>query len=230
MLPTDILHFMILNNPFSEELKHGCSEIWSKILNHRFIFEIQQDILPLNKFIFYLKQDQIFLNEFCELLIAVAKIANTKEEIELFENIINSTTIFEIKMQEEIMDSLGIGTKSYPEYVQNTTTSNYISYLKSAKETNDLGIFVSAIAPCPWTYFEIANKLTKVAVKTPVYKKWIEFYSSKESQKQVSEIKSLLNRLAMQTDNQKKFTLKKNFTTACNYELDFWNMAYFDGD
>ena len=194
---------MISNNPFSEELQHSCFEIWNKILNHRFIFEIQQDILPLNKFIFYLKQDHIFLTEFCKLLQTSANIANTKEEIELFENLINSTTMFEIKMQEEIMDSIGIGTKPYPEFIQyTTTTSNYVSFLKSANETNDLGIFVSAISPCPWTYFEIASKLTKVAVKTPVYKKWIQFYSSKESQKQVSDIKELLNRLAMQTEQQ----------------------------
>jgi len=227
---------MISNNPFSEELQHSCYEIWNKILNHRFIFEIQQDILPLNKFIFYLKQDHIFLTEFCKLLQTSANIANTKEEIEFFETLINNTTMFEIKMQEEIMDSIGIGTKPYPAFIQyTTTTSNYVSFLKSAKETDDLGIFVSAIAPCPWTYFEIASKLTKVAVKTPVYKKWIQFYSSKESQKQVSDIKELLNWLAMQTDNnnnnnQKKLILMKYFTTACNYELDFWNMAYLNGE
>ena len=171
------------------------------------------------------------MTEFCKLLQTSANIANTTEEIELFENLINNTTMFEIKMQEEIMDSIGIGTKPYPEFIQYaTTTSNYVSFLKSAKETNDLGIFVSAIAPCPWTYFEIASKLTKVAVKTPVYKKWIQFYSSKESQKQVSDIKELLNRLAMQTynNNQKKLILMKYFTTACNYELDFWNMAYLN--
>ena len=222
---------MISNNPFSEELQRSCFEIWNKILNHKFIFEIQQDILPLNKFIFYLKQNHIFLTEFCKLLQTSANIANTTEEIELFETLINNTTMFEIKMQEEIMDSIGIGTKPYPEFIQYaTTTSNYVSFLKSAKETNDLGIFVSAIAPCPWTYFEIASKLTKVAVKTPVYKKWIQFYSSKESQKQVSDIKELLNRLAMQTynNNQKKLILMKYFTTACNYELDFWNMAYLN--
>src|SRR6476620_2998884 len=205
---------MISNNPFSEELQHSCYEIWNKILNHRFIFEIQQDNLPLNKFIFYLKQDHIFLTEFCKLLQTSANVANTKEEIEFFETLINNTTMFEIKMQEEIMDSIGSGTKPYPAFIQytTTTTSNYVSFLKSAKETDDLGIFVSAIAPCPWTYFEIANKLTKVAVKTPVYKKWIQFYSSKESQKQVSDIKELLNWLAMQTDNnnnQKKLILMK---------------------
>jgi len=226
---------MISNNPFSEELQHSCYEIWNKILNHRFIFEIQQDNLPLNKFIFYLKQDHIFLTEFCKLLQTSANIANTKEEIEFFETLINNTTMFEIKMQEEIMDSIGIGTKPYPAFIQytTTTTSNYVSFLKSAKETDYFGIFVSAIAPCPWTYFEIANKLTKVAFKTPVYKKWIQFYSSKESQKQVSDIKELLNWLAMQTDNnnnQKKLILMKYFTTACNYELDFWNMAYLNGE
>ena len=77
-----------------------------------------------------------------------------------------------------------LGQNHIPIMSENTT-SNYISYLKSARETNDLGILVSAMAPCPWTYFEIANKLTKVSVIIPVYKKWIEFYSSKESQKQV---------------------------------------------
>ena len=80
---------MASNKPFSEELKYICSDTWNKILHHRFIIEIQQDILPLDKFIFYLKQDQIFLYEFCNLLERGTRIANTAKEIEWFENLIN---------------------------------------------------------------------------------------------------------------------------------------------
>ncbi len=216
---------MISSKPFSDELKHCCSETWNKILYHRFILEIQQNILPLNKFIYYLKQDQIFLIEFCNLLETGARIANTKEEIEWFKNLYNNTTRFEIKMQNEILDSFGTNTISFTDYTDNATL-NYISFMKSVQETNDFEILISVMAPCPWTYFEIANKLKDVTIRNPRYMKWIRFYSSEESQKQVYEIRELLNSFAMQVNDEKKAILKKHFTVACSYELDFWNMVY----
>lgn len=213
------------NKQFSEELKNSCSETWNKILHHRFILEIQQDILSIDKFIFYLKQDQIFLNEFCNLLETGARIANTTKEIEWFENLINSTTRFEIKMQNDILDSLGTKAISFPASPDNTTL-NYISFMKNVQGTNDIGILISAMAPCPWIYFAIANRLKDIAIRTPGYRKWIQFYSSEESQKQVYEIRELLNSLSLHMDDEKKAILKKHFSTACNYELEFWNMAY----
>jgi hypothetical protein len=91
---------------------------------------------------------------------------------------------------------------------------------------NNLNTLVSAMAQCPWTYYEIAQKLAKVNVRTPVYKKWVRFYSSEESRRQVNEIKELLNKLSTQVDDEQKVIMKDHFATACNYELQFWNMAY----
>ena len=59
---------VVSNVSFSDELKSINIDKWNKILSHKFIIEIAEDTLPIDKFVFYLKQDQIFLNSFCDLL------------------------------------------------------------------------------------------------------------------------------------------------------------------
>ncbi len=218
---------MISHKLFAEELRYRSGDIRYKILNHKFIFEIGTDILPTSKFIFYLEQDRIFLKEFCNLLKEARRIAKHKQTAEWFEILINSTVRFEMKMQCELLDSLRLnsGSKSLNVSPANTTLE-YISFMKRTSVANNLNTLVSAMAPCPWTYYEIAQKLAKVNVRTPVYKKWVRFYSSEESRRQVNEVKELLNKLSTQVDDEQKVIMKDHFATACNYELQFWNMAY----
>jgi thiaminase/transcriptional activator TenA len=82
------------------------------------------------------------------------------------------------------------------------------------------------MAPCPWSYLEIAQKLSKSDIKTDVYCKWVRFYSSKESQQQIEELKSILSRMYDQADENMKRLMKQHFGAACKYEYDFWEMAY----
>jgi thiaminase/transcriptional activator TenA len=85
---------------------------------------------------------------------------------------------------------------------------------------------VSAMAPCPWTYFEIAKKLSKSYSQRGIYKKWIQFYSSEESSRQVKEIKMMLDALGKEANEKDKMAMKNHFATACKYEYLFWDMAY----
>ena len=85
---------------------------------------------------------------------------------------------------------------------------------------------VSAMALCPWTYFEIAKKLSKNHIQSEIYKKWIQFYSSEESHRQVKEIKMMLDALAREAREKDKIAMKNHFATACKYEYLFWDMAY----
>lgn len=106
------------------------------------------------------------------------------------------------------------------------TTIDYITYLKKVSDSKDLAIIVSAMAPCPWTYYEISEVLNKRNIRTLAFKRWIQFYSSKESFKQVNKIKQLLDKLALESDEKQKNNMRKYFSNSCNYEIDFWNMAY----
>jgi thiaminase/transcriptional activator TenA len=216
---------MSSNISFSEDLKHNNTDKWNKILNHKFIIEIAEDILPRSKFVFYLKQDWIFLESFCNLLAAAARIVNDKQTKRWFESLMDSTTRYEIPMQHELLHQLE-GDLKYIGVSAEKTTIDYVSYMKRVSDSKDLAIIVSAMAPCPWTYYEISSALVRKDIKSETFKEWIRFYSSKESRKQVIEIRRLLGKLARNIDEKKKTDMENHFSISCNYELEFWNMVY----
>jgi thiaminase (transcriptional activator TenA) len=217
---------------FSDVLKQHSIETWNRILNHDFITEISMDVLPLDKFTFYLKQDNIFLKEFCKFLQIAKQKSNSPKMSEWFDGLIYITTNFEMQMQTQILDILGISSGTnlkdvFPSTATTTTTTlNYTSYLRQMSSTGSMSDIVSAMAPCPWTYFEIAKKLSKNHIHSEIYKKWIQFYSSEESYKQVKEIKIMLDVLGKEANEKEKMAMKNQFATACKYERLFWDMAY----
>jgi thiaminase/transcriptional activator TenA len=194
-------------------------------LNHRFIIEIAQDILPISKFISYLKQDQIFLEAFSNMLAAAASITHDSQTKVWFEGLVDSTVNGEIQMQNEILRQLE-GDLGFIEVSTKDPTRDYISYMKRVSNSKDLAIIVSAMAPCPWTYYDISQVLMKTDLKTEAFRKWTRFYSSEEALEQVNEIKSLMNKLVMNVDDQEKEDMKNHFSISCNYELKFWDTAY----
>lgn len=210
---------------FSEKLKHNNADTWNKILNHNFITEIAENVLPIIKFIFYLKQDKIFLRAFCNLLTMASTITDDKEIKLWFEALLESTTKYEIPMQDEILQRLDNNYLNSGVSAENVTR-DYITYMNSVSNSEDLALIVSAIGPCPWTYYEISNALIKKNVKSKAFKKWLQFYSSNESGKQVKELKQLLNKLARNASEKKKIEMNSRFSISCNYELKFWDMAY----
>lgn len=210
---------------FSEKLKHNNIDTWNKILNHDFITEIAENVLPIIKFIFYLKQDKIFLRAFCNLLTMASTLTNDKEIKLWFEALMESTTKYEIPMQDEILQRLDNNYLN-SEVSAEDVTRDYITYMNSVSNSEDLALIVSAIGPCPWTYYEISNALIKKNVKSKAFKKWLQFYSSNESGKQVKELKQVLNKLARNASEKKKIEMNIRFSISCNYELKFWDMAY----
>ena len=219
------------HNTFADDLKQSCIDTWNKILNHTFLIEISTNALPIDKFVFYLKQDRIFLIEFCNFLQAVKQKSHDDVHIvELFDKLLCSTINFEMQMQNQILNSLGISPDSSLNSIPSTTTLSYTSYLRnvslSSSAADNMGKIVSAMAPCPWTYFEIAEKLSRYNIENDTYRKWVQFYSSSESFMQVEDLKKILCALAKEASNKDKLVMKKYFATACNYELLFWDMAY----
>ncbi len=112
------------------------------------------------------------------------------------------------------------------EFLPCRTTLNYTSYLMNTSSNGTFSEVVSVMAPCPWTYLEIAQKLSKIPIGNEAYRKWAQFYSSTESNRQVTEIKEILDRLSEKVDEESKAKMKDHFASACRYEYLFWEMAY----
>ncbi len=228
------IHMAATNS--ADKLKQYYIKYWNDLLSHKFVLEMAADSLPTEKFAFYLRQDQIFLKEFCAFLL-IAKQKSSDQKLKIwFYNLYHSTIDSEMQMQKELLQSLGISDIYNNATTTSTTTAiamapatlNYISFLRqlSSSSTKYLEVIVSAMAPCPWSYLEIAQKLSKSYIKMDVYCKWIRFYSSKESQQQIEELKNILSRLYDRADKNTKRLMTQHFGAACKYEYDFWEMAY----
>jgi thiaminase/transcriptional activator TenA len=89
---------------------------------------------------------------------------------------------------------------------------------------NSLGS--SSSSPSNTAYHELTQKLSKIPIRNDAYRKWVHFYSSTESHRQVAEIKEILNRLGEKVDDESKAKMKNHFANACRYEYLFWEMAY----
>lgn len=215
---------MTLNVPFSEELKQSNIRVWNKILKHRFLIEISEEILPMKKFSFYLNQDSFFLGVVSNLLAEVSKIVSNKEEESLIKSLICGIRD-ETQMQKEILDGLKADRINLSEISTHIITRNYTSYLTKACSSQDISLIISALAPCPWTYYEISHSLIRNNIQSEIFKKWSGFYSSKESLEQIDHLKKLLD--SVTTNRYKKqFQMEYYFSISCEYELQFWDMAY----
>ena len=213
----------------ADDLKQHHIKYWNDLLNHNFVLEMAADSLPIEKFAFYLRQDYVFLSEFCAFLLTAKQKSSNQKLVTWFEKLYHSTIDSEMQMQRELLLSLGISdiNNNATTIVMAPATLNYISFLRQVSSSaKNLEVIVSTMAPCPWSYLEIAQKLSKRDVHTDVYRKWIHFYSSQESQQQIDELKSILSRLYNQFDESTQRLMKEYFGAACKYEYDFWEMAY----
>jgi thiaminase (transcriptional activator TenA) len=214
---------------FADELRQRHIRYWNDLLNHKFILEIAGDSLPIEKFIFYLQQDHIFLKEFCVFLLNAMQKSIDQKLVTWFESLYRSTIDSEMHMQKELLLSLGISNIDNSDAAA-PATLNYSKFLRKVSSANNPEVMISSMAPCPWSYFEIAQKLSKCNnnnnIKTNVYHKWIQFYASNESQKQVDELKNILGSMYGQAGKGKRSLMEKYFGAACKHEYEFWEMAY----
>ncbi|MDQ5876388.1 MAG: TenA family protein, partial [Thermoproteota archaeon] len=201
---------MVTADP-ADELKQYHAKYWDDLLSHKFILEMAADSLPIEKFAFYLRQDYLFLKEYCTFLL-IARQKSTDQKLKIwFDRLHRSTIDSEMQMQKELLISLrGISPfNNNSNATVASATLNYISFLRQVSLTaKNLEAIVSAMAPCPWSYLEIAQKLCKGEIRNDVYFKWVQFYSSNESRQQVKELKSILSGSYDRAEDITKMTMK----------------------
>ncbi len=218
---------------FADEMKQHSIKKWQDILNHGFVTELSKGILPMNKFLFYLEQDSYFLQAFSSFLQSAKQKTTDYQMKEWLDGLYKSTVDFEMKMQRQLLNTISDFSNDSVNIKENIspskTTLEYSNYLLQTSSRCSFSEIVSTMAPCPWTYLEIAQLLSKCHIKNEAYRNWIQFYSSDESQKQVWELKQILNALGENEDEESKCRMKNHFASACNYEYLFWDMAYSFG-
>lgn len=213
---------------FYRILRREVEPIWEKIHKHSFIVEMSKGRLPTEKFRFYLKQDHMFLGEFCRFLAMAVVKSLTIEQMRWFSDLLNATLTVEMDMQKKLAKSLGMSEQDLSSSEPAPTMKAYASYLLRVASTRSLGEVLAAMAPCPCSYLELAEKLlsSEGLEKQPAFKEWRNFYASEESRKIVKQLVDLLDSVAEEASAKEKELMREHFLVTSRYEYLFWEMAY----
>ncbi len=130
-------------------------------------------------------------------------------------------------MQKQLLVSLELSQEDIEATgLAKATSRHNISFLRKVSENTSIEEKVSAMAPCPWSYFQIAQRIMKTyrenkITNKKVYRTWAEFYASLKPKQQVEYLKSILCQLYLSADGEKKLIMEKSFCAVCRQEHGF---------
>ena len=212
-------------------LKEKNLKNWLLYTKHDFVNLLSSDSLEEKYFLNYLIQDYLFLIQFSKAWSLAVLKSDTLEEMKIAANTVNELINFEMELHIKLCASYNISKNDLESANEENENIAYTRYVLELGYSGDFLDLLSALAPCVLGYGEIGINGKNFKIKTPMYKKWIDTYSSDEYQDVCKNVANLIDqafllRLGSDYVNTYKWNkVNKIFNKATLLEIDFWNMA-----
>ena len=212
-------------------LKEKNLKNWLLYTKHDFVNLLSSDTLKEKFFLNYLIQDYLFLIQFSKAWSLAVLKSDTLEEMKIAANTVNDLINFEMELHIKLCGSYNISKNDLESANEENENIAYTRYVLELGYSGDFLDLLSALAPCVLGYGEIGKNGKNLKIKTPMYKKWIDTYSSDEYQDVCKNVANLIDqafllRLGSDYVNTYKWNkVNKIFNKATLLEIDFWNMA-----
>ena len=212
-------------------LKEKNLKNWLLYTKHDFVNLLSSDTLKEKYFLNYLIQDYLFLIQFSKAWSLAVLKSDTLEEMKIAANTVNDLINFEMELHIKLCGSYNISKNDLESANEENENIAYTRYVLELGYSGDFLDLLSALAPCVLGYGEIGKNGKNLKIKTPMYKKWIDTYSSDEYQDVCKNVANLIDqafllRLGSDYVNTYKWNkVNKIFNKATLLEIDFWNMA-----
>jgi thiaminase/transcriptional activator TenA len=216
-------------------LKADCAEDWAAYTGHAFVAQLADGSLPAACFRHYLVQDYLFLLHYARAFaLAVVKseeLDDLRESAALVDLLLNH----EIALHVETCAGWGLSEAEIAAVPEAPANRLYTRYVLDQGLSGDLLDLLVALAPCSLGYAEIgARLLSDPATKLDgnPYRDWIELYGGEEFQAGAAAAQAQLERVAERrglagelTASKRWPALTRNFRTATQLEIGFWEMG-----
>ncbi|WP_433958206.1 thiaminase II [Cytobacillus horneckiae] len=215
-----------MTKTFTEELRMHANMIWEENFRHPFVKGIAEGNLPLENFRFYVMQDSYYLSHFARVQAIGAARADELHTTARMAAHAQGTYEAELGLHEKFMKLLNITNAELDAFEPAPTAYAYTSHLYRVADSGTIGEIIAALLPCYWIYYDIGQSFKGAAPAEPIYQEWIAAYGGEWFGKLVVEQIDRLNELAEKATDQEKNKMRQHFLISCQYELQFWEMAY----
>ncbi|WP_018924518.1 thiaminase II [Salsuginibacillus kocurii] len=213
---------------FSEQLRKESDPIFEAIFAHPFVQGIAEGTVPKESLIHYVKQDYEYLSTFCRIYgLAISK-CDQREDMAFFQEQIAFVLNDEVHPHNNFCEVAGVTYKDLQASPLAPTAHHYTRHMLEAAHNGSLGETLTALAPCPWTYYEIGLRLMEEVKpdENHPFNEWIRFYATEEVKDIVNNFKEKIDRSAELAGESERERMRDHFLKSCQLEHQFWTMAY----
>lgn len=210
-----------------EKLKDGCKDVWHEYTHPKFVDQIQDGTLDIEKFRYYLKQDYLYLLHYVRCFALMAFKGENLEEIQFALKGTLWITEGELELHNQYKE-WGIEKHELESSEESIECIAYTRYMKDVGMTGDYLDLMIAIASCYIGYGKIGQRLLadkKTVLEENPYKEWIYMYGGEGYQSSMVEFIEKLNSYGRDISKKKLEKLKIIFREVTRLEVAFWEMG-----
>lgn len=198
-------------------------------LDHPFLKELLRGTLDKSKFHNYLIQDSLYLKDYAKVYAHVFLLTDDTEDLQFLHECIGVIVADETNMHKRYLNKHGLTFEAIDKMNIESENRAYLDYMLGFASTGDLRkIFVSAL-PCTLTYEYIGKALKEAAgnrLADNYYGEWIETYGGKGFEEFSIKSCTFIDKLCLDLSPGEREELIDIYLTACEHELNFWDMSF----
>ncbi|KQT69656.1 MULTISPECIES: thiaminase II [unclassified Aureimonas] len=211
-----------------EHLKEAAGASWTAYIRHDYLRRLAENRLPAEAFRHYLVQDYLFLIQFARAQALAIYKSRTIAEMRHAQGSLAAILDVELGLHVRICAGWGLSPADLERAPEHAATVAYTRFVLDAGMSGDLLDLRVALAPCVVGYAEIAKELEDEvrAIDGHPQGPWVEEYAGAAYQDVAETARLELDRLGEGVVPPRRLAhLERIFTTACDLESAFWQMA-----
>src|SRR5579875_2862986 len=181
---------------FTDMLWDSISDIFEAILKHPFVCGLTDGSLKIEQFKNYVLQDALFLKEFSKSLGILSSKATSHEWARELKEHAQAVLQAESSLHDSFFNEWSISEKDVRSAIKNPSNTAYTNYLLVSTSLLPFYEGMASVLPCYWLYLKVGNELQRRGSPNPLYKRWLDTYSSKEYEASVRYVLGIMNKLA----------------------------------
>lgn len=215
-----------MNESLIERLKAACRHDWRDYVEHPFVAQLGEGVLPEDSFRHYLVQDYLFLIHFTRAYgLAVFKAA-TLEDMRAAAATAQALLDVEMRLHVSYCAGWGLTEAEMAAAPESVATLAYTRFVLEKGLQGDLLDLLTALAPCVVGYGEIGSRLARSPRPGNPYQAWIDMYAGPEYQQVAADARRQFDRLAAERLTEPRWpALAETFRQATRLEAAFWQMG-----
>ncbi len=211
---------------FTETLKRENQPAWTRAVEHRFVRELFQGMVPDEVMASYLVQDHRFLDSFLTLLGVAIATSDSFEARLRFGRFIGMVSGEENTYFLRAFDALGVSEEQRAAIVDTQPTTGFKAIMREAAATRSYAAALAVLNVAEWLYLDWAMKALAPLPRNFVHAEWITLHDNPDFRDFVAFLRAELDRVGpAESETSRDF-----FSRAVALEQAFFDAAYESGE